>query len=58
MSKKMILLLTATSRPDGLEARLQTALEDLGCDVALCSVDDASQALDLLDENRLPVVLK
>ncbi|WP_303907802.1 hypothetical protein [Thiohalomonas denitrificans] len=58
MSEKRILLMKAATRSDGFDQRLHKALEELGCDVAECDAADASRALDLLGENRLPVVLK
>lgn len=58
MSEKKVLLITATRENNSFDRRLQRALEDLGCDVARCDPADASRVLDLVGENRLPVVLK
>jgi len=58
MSEKRILLMKTANGNQDFEKRLSRALEELGCDVAACDAADAAQALELLDEDRLPVVLK
>lgn len=58
MNEREILLITAAIRSDGFDERLHRALEELGCDVAVCEASETSRVLDLLGENRLPIVLK
>ncbi len=58
MSEQKIVLMRIAARSDGFDDRLHKALEELGCDIAVCDAADATRALDLLGENRLPVVLK
>lgn len=58
MSEKKILLMSAAARDDGFGLRLKTALEEVGCDVDECEAGDAGRILELLNEGRLPVVLK
>jgi len=58
MNEKSILLVEAKSDNKGFNQRLRKALEKLNCDVAVCDARNTTQLLSLLDEKRLPVVLK
>lgn len=58
MSEKKILLMTVAKRGEEFGQRLKTALEGLGCQVEECDATDAVRILALLNEDRIPVVLK